>query len=69
VDYFLFAIAFIHFVQAKTLFLEGNLTHCKLGYFLFLVVGLYLPLNFTSRQASIDFFPQIVQTLDIVILS
>jgi len=40
-----------------------------LGYFLFLVVGLYLPLNFTSRQASIDFFPQIVQTLDIVILS
>jgi len=29
---------------------EGNLTHCKLGYFLFLMVGLYFPRSFLSFQ-------------------
>jgi len=40
----------IHLVQAKTLLPEGNLVHCKLGYFLFLMVGLYFPRSFLSFQ-------------------
>jgi hypothetical protein len=55
----------MHFVQAKTRLPEGNLTHCKLGYFLTLEVGLYLPLNFTRVTPIADFLPQIVQTFSI----
>ena len=69
--YFLFARALIHLAQAKTLFPrkrawsprgftpEANLTHCKFGYFLFLMVGLYFPLNFTLLPTITPRFPQI----------
>jgi len=57
-----FAIALIHFVQAFTLFPEGNFTHCKLGYCFLFVVGLNLvALNLTLRQTIFDFFPQSAQ--------
>jgi len=55
----------MHLVQAKTRLPEGNLVHCKLGYFLLLVVGLYLPRSFTRRQTTIDDLPQIEHCLDI----
>ena len=50
------------------LFVTGTRTHCKLSFTLLLVVGLYFPRNFTNRQTKLDFFPQIWQTLDIVLL-
>ena len=64
-DYFLFPIALIHFVQAKTRFPEGNLTHCKLGYFLDFLVGLYFPRSFFSLPTIIDDFAQIAHCLAI----
>jgi hypothetical protein len=49
----------MHLVQALTLLPEGNLTHCKLGFFLFLTVGLYFPLSLTLLPTIVDFFSQI----------
>jgi hypothetical protein len=43
----------------------AKVTHCKLGYFLFFVVGLYLLLSFFRVIVLIYFLPQIVQILDI----
>ena len=57
----------IHLVQASTLLPEANLTHCKFGYFLFLVVGLYFPRSFFNFQTKIDFLPQIVHCFAIII--
>jgi len=62
-------IALIHLVQAKTRLPEGNLTHCKFGYFLFLMVGLYFPLNFTLLPTITPPFPQIAHCFAIVFLS
>jgi len=67
--YFLLAIALMHFAQAFTLFPEANLTHCKFGYFLFLMVGLYFPLNFTLLPTITPRFPQIAHCFAIVFLS
>ena len=67
--YFFFPIALIHFVQAFTLLPEGKRTHCKFGYFLFLMVGLYFPRSFLSFQTTAYFLPQIVHCLAIAILS
>jgi len=64
-DYFFFAIALMHFVQAFTLLPEANLTHWRFGFFLVFVVGLYLPLSFTLFQTIRVFFPQITQTFAI----
>ena len=44
--YRVFDRALIQRVQALTLLPDDNFTHCKLGYFFCLVVGLYFPLNF-----------------------
>jgi hypothetical protein len=52
-------------VQAKTLLPEGNLVHCKLGYCLFLVVGLYFPLSFFRTHTKVDDFPQSAHCLAI----
>jgi len=49
----------IHLAQAKTLFPEANLTHCKFGYFLFLMVGLYFPRSLISFPTILVPFPQI----------
>jgi hypothetical protein len=51
----------MHFAQAKTLLPEGNLVHCKFGFFLTLAVGLNFPLSFTRVFPIDDFFPQIEQ--------
>jgi len=59
-------IDLIHLVQALTRLPLLSLTHCKLGYFLFLVVGLYLPRSFLRTVATIDFLPQIAHLLDII---
>jgi len=56
----------MHLVHALTLLLFANLTHCKLGYFLFLAVGLYLLRSFFRVTVTIDFFPQMTQIRDIV---
>ena len=58
-----FPSALIHLVQAFTLLPEGKRTHCKLGCFLFLMVGLYFPLNFTLLPTIVPFFPQIAHCL------
>jgi len=67
----------MHFAQAKTRLPRNGLaflgyfipaeiiTHCKLGYFLFFEVGLYLPRSFLSFQTTVDVFPQIVQVFAI----
>jgi len=52
-------LALMHFAQAKTLFPEGSLNHCKFGRCLRFTVGLYFPRSFTLRQTNIDPFPQI----------
>lgn len=52
----------MHFTQAFMRLPEGKVTHCKLGYFLFVVVGLYLPLSLTRVTDLIDFLPQIAHT-------
>jgi len=57
----------MHLAQAKTRLPVGRRTHCKFGYFLFLMVGLYFPRSFISRQAIIDFFPQIAHCFAIEI--
>ena len=53
----------MHLVQAKTLLPEGKRAHCKLGYFLFLMVGLYFPRSLTLLQTIIPLFPQIAHCL------
>lgn len=58
----------MHFAQALTLLPDVNFTHCKLGYFLFLMVGLYLPRSFFNFQTSIDPFPQIAHCLAIYLI-
>ena len=54
-------MALMHLAQALTLFPLGNLVHCKLGYFLFLEVGLYFPRSFLSFQVTVEVFLQIEQ--------
>jgi len=49
----------MHLVQALTLLPEGKRSHCKLGYFLDFLVGLYFPLSFLSFQTMVEVFPQI----------
>ncbi len=56
----------IHLVQALTRLPLARRTHCRLGYFLFLVVGLYLPRSFLRTVATIDFLPQIAHRLAII---
>jgi len=58
----------MHFAQAKTRFPELNLAHCRFGYFLFLTVGLYLPLSFLRRHTIIDDFLQIAHFFVIIFL-
>ncbi len=69
-NYFLLERVLIHFVQAKILFPAkllnfflfvppGTRTHCKLGYLLFLVLGLYFPRSLTSFLNFCEVFPQI----------
>lgn len=65
----------MHLAQAKTLFPYngfaafgdfapiGTIVHCKLGYFLYFLVGLYLPLSFFNFQFTVEVFPQIEQIL------
>jgi len=62
-------MALIHLAQALTLWPLDKRIHCKLGYFLFLAVGLYLPRSFLRTVATIDFLPQIAQRLDIMAYS
>jgi hypothetical protein len=57
--YLVFDIALMHLVQAFTRLPEAKRTHWRLGYFLFLTVGLYFPLSFTSFPTIIDFLSQI----------
>ena len=59
----------MHLVQAKTLLPEAKRTHCKLGFFLFLTVGLYFPRSFFNRQTIIDDLPQIEHCLAIIFTS
>jgi len=54
-------VLFMHLAQAKILLPELKRTHWRLGFFLTLEVGLYLPLSFTRVTPIADFFPQIVQ--------
>lgn len=76
-SYFFFPIALIHFVQARILFplnffraafliSTGTRTHCKLGRFLYFLVGLNFPRSLINLQAITDFFPQIRHCFSIV---
>ena len=55
----------MHFVQALTLLPDAKVTHWRLGCFLLLMVGLYLPLSFVNLQTILPFLLQIAQTLAI----
>ena len=70
--HFVLADALMHLAQALTLFPEakpalpaGRRTHCKLGYFLLLTVGLYLPLSLTLCQTMVEVLLQTAQVLAI----
>jgi len=53
----------MHFAQALTLSPDNNLTHCKLGCCLLLIVGLnFSALNLTLRQTFFDFLAQIAHS-------
>ena len=58
----------MHLAQALTLLPFSRRTHCKLGYFLLLTVGLYLPLSFFLTPNIREPFPQIVHIFAIVLL-
>lgn len=54
--YFVLFAVRMHFTHALTR--ESLMTaHWRFGYFLFLVVGLYFPLNFLSTVDSVEVFP------------
>ena len=55
-----FAAVRMHWVHAL-IRLPPIIVHWRLGYFLFLVVGLYLPLNFLMTVTITDVFPQFSQ--------
>jgi len=55
----------MHLAQALTRLVGLKRTHCKLGYFLILAVGLNLPRSLTSRVTIIDPLPQSAQVLAI----
>jgi len=55
----------MHLAQALTLFPEAKRTHCKLGYFLLLMVGLNLPLSLTLCQTMVEALLQTAQVLAI----
>lgn len=59
----------MHWAQALTRLPDGNLTHCKFGYFLILQVGLYLPRSLTSLVDICDPLPQIKHVLGISLVS
>lgn len=65
-NYLIFPRVLIHLVQALTLFPSERLAHCRLGYFFFFPVGLYLPRSFFLVTATIGFLPQIEHLLDIL---
>jgi len=58
----------MHLVQALTLLPDAKVTHCKLGYFLFLMVGLYFPRSFFNLPTILPRFPQIAHCLAIQII-
>ncbi|OGZ19512.1 MAG: hypothetical protein A2654_02430 [Candidatus Nealsonbacteria bacterium RIFCSPHIGHO2_01_FULL_43_31] len=54
----------MHLVQAFILvLLELKSTHWRLGYFLFLAVGLYLPRSLFRGVIKVEVLPQIAQFL------
>lgn len=55
----------IHLTQALVLSPEGKSTHWRLGYFLFLSAGLYLPRSLLRGVKSIEPLPQISHNLAI----
>jgi hypothetical protein len=57
----------MHLTHAFILLPFGKVVHCRFGYFLFTLVGLYLPRSLTRVVAFIDFLPQIEQILDMVV--
>lgn len=64
--YFVLFCVLMHLTQAFTLW-PPIFIHCKLGYFLFLQVGLYLPLNLTRFVTMTEPFPQIEHCLGIAV--
>lgn len=57
------ACALMHLAHANTLLPLFKRAHCKLGYFLTLVVGLNFPRNFTSLHPIDDVLLHIEQIL------
>jgi len=55
--------------RARRRFPDGKEAHCKFGYFLERLVGLYLPLRSLRVPIIIDDFLQIVQCLAIFLTS
>jgi len=66
--YFSFESVFLQRVQILALSPEGRIAHCKLGFFLFFGVGLYLDISLLYFLPIVDFFPQIAQVLGIVFI-
>ena len=66
--FFALCIVLMHLTQALILLPDANFTHWRFGYFLFVEVGLYLPLSLTKVVDLIDFFPQSgqVRAIDLV---
>ena len=59
----------MHLVHAKTRSPEASRAHWRLGYFLFLMVGLYFPRSFFRFHTIIDPLEQITHSFAITILS
>ena len=58
----------MHLAQALTLVLpDVKITHWRLGYFLFLAAGLYLPRSLFRGVISVEPLPQIAHVLDIIL--
>jgi hypothetical protein len=68
-NYLFLAKVLMHLAQALTLLPLVKRTHCKLGYFFFLAVGLYLPRRSRRVTPTTGDLAQIWQILDMPILS
>ena len=58
-------IVLMHLAQALIFFPLAETTHWRLGYFLFLAAGLYLPRSLFRGVKSIEPLPQVSHSLDI----
>jgi len=62
----IFTLSPKNFLKASLFSVTGILAHCKLGFLLLLVLGLYFPLSLLRPIKTRDLFLHIGHTLDII---